>query len=138
MGKSKSCPLKTGIFKSRIFTFLAVIIMSTLTLAISSLTTRRTVATMMLLILVVMTSALPSALGLLANPDTALLLVDFVGMIAMFGAVTLGYSTVDINLRSVSFYNGMGLEAEMIVVSVLITLLISVLILFNVLFRRDN
>ncbi|MGY5874145.1 MAG: hypothetical protein RTU30_00225 [Candidatus Thorarchaeota archaeon] len=120
------------------FTFFAVIIVSVLTLAISSLTTRRTVATMTLLILVIMTSALPSALGLLSNPDTAFLLVDFVGMIAMLGAITLGYSSVDINFRSVGFYNGVGLEAQMVVVTVFLTLLISVLILFNVLIRRDN
>ncbi|MGY5853967.1 MAG: hypothetical protein RTU92_10405 [Candidatus Thorarchaeota archaeon] len=120
------------------FTFLAVVIVSILTLAISSLTTRRTVATMTLLILVIMTSALPSALGLLSSPDTAFLLVDFVGMIAMLGAITFGYSSVDINGQSVGFYNGVGLEAQMVFVTVFLTFLISVLILFNVLFRRDN
>ena len=120
------------------FTMIAVIIVSTLTLAISSLTTRRTVATMALIIIGVVTSALPSSFGFLYNPDTPFLLIDFIGAIALLGAILSGYSTVEINYRSLGFYNGVGLEAGMVIGMVTLVFVISLLVLFNVLFRRDN
>ncbi len=120
------------------FTLIAVLVVSTLTLAISSLTTRRTVATMSLLIIGIVTSALPSAFGFLYNPDSPLLLIDFIGAIALLGAVLLGYDTIKLNYQNLSLYNGVGLEAGMIVAVVALVFVISLLILFNVLFRRDN
>ena len=140
-----SFSLKTDIFAniglllwSIGFTMIAVIIVSTLTLAISSLTTRRTVATMALIIIGIVTSALPGSFGFLYNPDTPFLLIDFIGAIALLGAILSGYSAVEINYRNLGFYNGIGLEAGMVIGMVALVFIISLLILFNMLFRRDS
>ncbi len=120
------------------FTLIAVFVISTLTLAISSITTRRTVATMSILIIAIMSSALPGAFGLIGSADTPLLLIDFIGAISLLGAVILGYDAVDINYRRVYLYNGVGVEAGLVVGVVVIIYVISLLILFNILFRRDS
>jgi hypothetical protein len=120
------------------FTMIAVVVVSTLTLAISSLTTRRTVATMAILIIGIVTSALPTSFGFLYDPDTPFLLIDFIGAIALLGAILAGYDEVLVNSRTLEFYDGVGLEAGMIAGMVGLVFLISIIILFNILIRRDN
>ncbi|RDE16329.1 MAG: hypothetical protein C4K47_01740, partial [Candidatus Thorarchaeota archaeon] len=68
------------------FTLMAALALSMIILSLSSLTKRRSLASLTLFIFVVLMSSLPSAFGTIVN-NPVTLLIDFVGCIALFGAM---------------------------------------------------
>jgi len=120
------------------FTTMAAVAVSLLMLSISSLTKRRGIATLVFFIFAIIMSSLPSAFVSFATSDSPLLLVDFMGSIAMLGTMMLGRSNITVNGAVVDFYNGTGLEGYMVVAVVGAVFLIGILILFVNLLRRDT
>jgi len=111
------------------FTLMAALALSMIILSLSSLTKRRSLASLTLFIFVVLMSSLPSAFGTIVN-NPVTLLIDFVGCIALFGAMMLGYSSVTVSGSEIAFYDGVGLEGYMIVTVVGLVFLIGIVILF--------
>jgi ABC-type transport system involved in multi-copper enzyme maturation permease subunit len=120
------------------FTLLAATALSMIILSLSSLTKRRSLASLTLFIIVVLMSSLPSAFGLWYLSEPVLLLIDFVGCIALLGAMTLGLSTVTVNGTQVLFYNGLGLEGYMVVTVVALVFLFGIVIMFTTILRGDK
>jgi hypothetical protein len=120
------------------FTAMAAVALSLLMLAISSMTKRRGVATLVLFILALIMSGLPSAFGSWYMSDSPVLLMDFVGSIAMLGTMILGRSYITVNGVRVEFYNGTGLEGYMVGAVVGLVFLVGFLALFLNLLRRDT
>ncbi len=119
------------------FTLLAAFILSLIILAMSSFTKRRAVATLTFFIAAIVMSSFYSALGL-AQSESMILLLDFVGAIALLGAMALGYESLDINGRDIFFNNGIGVEGPMVIAVVLVVLVLGILALILTLFRRDS
>ncbi len=120
------------------FTLLAALALSMVILSLSSLTKRRSLASLTLFIFAVMMSSLPTAFGLWYLSEPVTLLVDFVGCIALFGAIMLGYSSVLVNGSQVFFYNGIGLEASMILSVVALIFVFGLVTLFMTILRGDR
>lgn len=119
------------------FTLLAALALSMIILSLSSLTKRRSLASLTLFILAVMTSSLPTAFGVGVNEPVALL-IDFIGCIALFGAMMLGYSSVTVNGANILFYNGVGLEGYMVATVVGFLFVIGTLVLFLTVLGGDR
>ncbi|MFW9799375.1 MAG: hypothetical protein ACFFD9_02990 [Candidatus Thorarchaeota archaeon] len=121
------------------FTLMAAVIVSILTIALSSLTKRRAVATLTLFIAAIIMSSFYTAVALAWNQSESLLiLLDFIGALSLMGAVALGYTEVTVNGYNVYFFNEIGVEAIMVVGVVAATLLLGILALVFTLFRRDT
>jgi len=119
------------------FTLLAAVILSIIILALSSVTKRRAVATLTFFIAAIVMSSFYSAIGW-TQSESMLLLLDFVGAIALFGAIALGYESLNINGRDIFFNNGIGIEGSMVIGIVLLVLMLGILALIITLFRRDS
>jgi hypothetical protein len=111
------------------FTLLAALALSMIILSLSSLTKRRSLASLALFIFAVLMSSLPSAFGTIVN-NPVTILIDFIGCFALFGAMMLGYSSVTVNGSEIAFYDGLGLEGYMIATVVGIVFLIGIVTLF--------
>jgi hypothetical protein len=121
------------------FTLLSAFIVSLLTIALSSLTKRRAVATLSLFIAAVIMSSFYTAIALSWNQSQSpLLLLDFIGVLSLLGAVSLGYTDVTVNGYAVNFFDGIGVDAIMVVGAVGVVLLLGVLALMMTIFRRDT
>jgi hypothetical protein len=119
-------------------TLLSCIILSVVTLAFSSLTKRRNLATLSFFMSAMIMSALPTTFGLMFQNEPATLVIDFVGCIGLLGAMLLGRSSVTVNGQMVHFYNGVGLEGYMVIATVGFLIVLGTLALIMTLLRRDN
>ena len=120
------------------FTLLSALILSLLILALSSFTKRRSVATMTMFIAALVMSVFYSGLGGWYQSESFLLLLDFIGCIALSGAVLLGYEEVTVNGWTVNFYNGIGVEGYMVLEVVVWVFLLGVLAIIITILRRDS
>jgi hypothetical protein len=119
-------------------TLLSCVVLSIVTLAFSSLTKRRNLATLSFFMAAMIMSALPAAFGLMFASEPTTLVLDFVGCIGLLAAMLLGHSSVTVNGQNVGFYNGVGLEGYMVVATVGLLVVLGVVALILTLFRRDN
>ncbi|UCE10405.1 MAG: hypothetical protein JSW61_00340 [Candidatus Thorarchaeota archaeon] len=119
-------------------TLLSSVVLSIVTLAFSSLTKRRNLATLSFFMAAMIMSALPAAFGLVFATEPTTLIIDFVGCIGLLAAMFLGRSSVTVNGQTVRFYNGLGLEGYMVVATVALLVFLGVLALVLTLFRRDS
>ncbi|MFW9966374.1 MAG: hypothetical protein ACFFEA_04405 [Candidatus Thorarchaeota archaeon] len=119
------------------FTLLAAFLLSLIILALSSFTKRRAVATLSFFIAAIVLSSFYSAIGW-AQSESLILLLDFVGAIALLGAMALGYESLDVNGRTIIFSNGIGVEGPMVLAVVLTVLILGIVALMLTLFRRDS
>lgn len=120
------------------FTLLSALMLSLLILALSSFTKRRSVATMTLFIAALVMSVFYSGLGSWYQSESYLLLLDFIGCIALSGAVLLGYEEVLVNGWRVNFYNGIGVEGYMVIEVVVWVFLLGILAIIFTILRRDS
>jgi hypothetical protein len=79
-----------------------------------------------------------SGLGGFYQSESYLLLLDFIGCIALSGAVLLGYEEVMVNGNRVNFYNGIGVEGYMVLEVVIWVFLLGVLAIIFTILRRDS
>ncbi len=121
-----------------VVTIISSVVLSILALTFSSLTSRRSLATLSLFISAIMMSALPTALGAMSQAESLLILLDFVGCLSLLGAMMLGRHSVDINGQLFVFNNGIGLEGPMVLVMVGLMIAVGVLVLFFKVYRRDS
>jgi hypothetical protein len=120
------------------FTLLSALILSLLILALSSFTRRRSVATMTLFIAALVMSGFATGLGGLYQSESYLLLLDFIGCIALSGALLLGYEEVLVNGSTLNFYNGIGVEGYMVLEVVAWIFLLGILAIIITILRRDS
>lgn len=120
------------------FTLLSALILSLLILALSSFTKRRSIATMTLFIAALVMSGFYSGFGGWNQSESYLLLLDFIGCIALSGALLLGYEEVSVNGWTVNFYNGIGVEGYMVLEIVAWVFLLGVLAIIITILRRDS
>ena len=59
-------------------------------------------------------------------------------VLSLLGAVSLGYTDVTVNGYALNFFDGIGVEAIMVVGAVGVVLLLGVLALMMTIFRRDT
>ena len=120
------------------FTLISALLLSLLIIALSSFSKRRSVATMTLFIAALVMSVFYSALGGWNQSESYLLLLDFIGCIALSGAVLLGYEEISVNGWTVNFYNGIGVEGYMVLEVVAWVFLLGILAIIITILRRDT
>jgi ABC-type transport system involved in multi-copper enzyme maturation permease subunit len=120
------------------FTLISALLLSLLILALSSFTKRRSVATLTLFIAAIVMSVFYSVLAGSYQSQSYLLLLDFIGCIALCGALLLGFEEVLVNGWTVNFYDGVGVEGYMVLEVVILVFLLGILAIIITILRRDS
>ncbi len=118
------------------FTFIATLILSLLALTISSLTTRRTIATLIFFMMLIMLSLFPAIFSSSLFQETPIFLIDLMLVIDMFGLILLGESQFKVSFRDFNLIDGVGIEYIDVMLVIYIVILFTIIVLYLQVIRR--
>lgn len=120
------------------FTFFATAIICSIALAISSLTRRRTLATILLFASFVMLAMIPMILRSSISGNSSVLLLDLMLVLDMVGLMMADRYKFRINWNEVDLANGVGLEWGDVLMMATLMVLFAVVVLYYKVIRRSQ